>query len=305
MLLFYLAPIAVATWFLGTGFGVAMCALSVVAADVADIAAGVPAITIWNSLTSFCAYLIITILFRRVHLLLIEMDSRVKERTSALQQELARRQELEIEIARIGEEERGRVGRELHDSLGQHLTGTALLAQTVANQLEQTETNVQPTARRVVKLINEGIELTREIARGLYSSELDGDGLFSALDSFAMSISNETTRCRFTHEGTPPQSKELATHLYWIAREAATNAVKHGRPEHVDIHLNTKQNRFELVVRDDGESSFDGRPKDGIGLKVMAQRAQLAGGALRIENLGDGIVVQCSGPVSGEDDHGE
>src|SRR5205823_10412590 len=134
---------------------------------------------------------------------------------------------------------RNRVGRELHDSLGQHLAGTGLLAQTIANQLEKENNAIQPTARKVVKLIDRGIDLTREIARGLYSSELDGDGLFSALESLSRSVVNNQVKCEFEHSGKPPQSKELATQVYWVAREAVTNAIKHGRPQHVKIRLQT------------------------------------------------------------------
>src|SRR5437870_9609528 len=106
-----------------------------VTADVlSDLAAGLLGIAIWNCGSAFVAYLIFIFLLRRWHSLLSEMHLRVKERTADLQRELARRQQLEKEIAVVAEEERNRVGRELHDSLGQHLAGTGLLAETVANQ---------------------------------------------------------------------------------------------------------------------------------------------------------------------------
>ena len=180
------------------------------------------------------------------------MHLRVKERTADLQRELARRQQLEKEIAVVAEEERTRVGRELHDSLGQHLAGTGLLAETVANQLEKENNTIQPTARKVVRLIDQGIELTREIARGLYSSELDGDGLFSALESLSRSVGKSQVKCEFEHSGKPPRSKELATQVYWVAREAVTNALKHAQPQHVWIHLRTTDDYLRLKVEDDG-----------------------------------------------------
>ena len=123
-----------------------------------------------------------------------------------------------------------------HDSLGQHLTGTGLLAETVAKQLEKENSAIRITARKVVNLIEQGIELTREIARGLYSSELDGDGLFSALESLSRSASAGRVKCEFEHSGKPPRSKELATQLYWVAREAVTNALKHG-DDSLSFHL--------------------------------------------------------------------
>ena len=297
LLIFYLAPIAIGTWFLGIGFGIAIAILCVIATILADLAAGVPRVPVWNCGTAFVAYLIFSFLLRRWHSLLSEMHLRVKERTADLQRELARRQQLEKEIAVVAEEERTRVGRELHDSLGQHLAGTGLLAETVANHLEKENNTMQPTARKVVRLIDQGIELTREIARGLYSSELDGDGLFSALESLSRSVGKGQVKCEFEHSGKPPRSKELATQVYWVAREAVTNALKHGQPQHVWIRLRTTDDYLRLKVEDDGRGLSQSTREDGIGLKVMAQRAEIAGGRLRIEKAVQGTVVHCEIPL--------
>jgi signal transduction histidine kinase len=298
LLIFYLAPIAIGTWFLGIGFGIAIAILCVIATILADLAGGVPRVPVWNCGTAFVAYLIFSFLLRRYHSLLSEMHVRVKERTADLQRELARRQQLEKEIAVVAEEERTRVGRELHDSLGQHLAGTGLLAETVANQLDKENNIIQPTARKVVRLIDQGIELTREIARGLYSSELDGDGLFSALESLSRSVGKGQVKCEFEHSGKPPRSKELATQVYWVAREAVANALKHGQPQHVWIHLRTTDDYLRLKVEDDGRGLSQSTREDGIGLKVMAQRAEIAGGRLRIEKAVQGTVVHCEIPLS-------
>lgn len=298
LLIFYLAPVAIGAWFLGIWFGIAIALLSVIATVLSDLAAGLPHITFWNSGTAFVAYLIFIFLLRRWHSLLHEMHLRVKERTADLQRELARRQQLEKEIAVVAEEERNRVGRELHDSLGQHLTGTGLLAETIANQLEKENNAIRTTARKVVKLIDQGIELTREIARGLYSSELDGDGLFSALESLCRSASNARVTCEFEHNGKPPRSKELATQLYWVAREAVTNALKHAEPRNVRIQLQTTDDYLRLVVEDDGRGLRQDGGGDGIGLKVMAKRAELVGGTLRVEEAAQGTIVHCEIPLS-------
>ena len=300
LLIFYLAPVAIGAWFLGIWFGVTIALLSVIATVLSDLAAGLPHITFWNSGTAFVAYLIFIFLLRRWHSLLHEMHLRVKERTADLQRELARRQQLEKEIAVVAEEERSRVGRELHDSLGQHLTGTGLLAETIAHQLEKENSASRTTARKVVKLIDQGIELTREIARGLYSSELDGDGLFSALESLSRSASAGRVKCEFEHSGKPPRSKELATQLYWVAREAVTNALKHAEPRNVRIQLQTTDDYLRLKVEDDGCGLRQNAMRDGIGLKVMAKRAELAGGTLRVEEALQGTIVHCEIPL-GED----
>ena len=298
LLIFYLAPIAIGAWFIGFWFGIAIAVSCVIATIWADITGGMVRIVVWNCVTAFVAYLIFVFLLRRWHSLLSEMHLRVKERTADLQRELARRQQLEKEIAVVAEEERNRVGRELHDSLGQHLTGTGLLAETIANQLEKENSGSRTTARKVVKLIDQGIELTREIARGLYSSELDGDGLYSALESLCRSANNGRVRCKFEHTGKPPRSKELATQLYWVAREAVNNALKHAEPRNVRIQLQTTDDYLRLKVEDDGRGLRQDAMRDGIGLKVMAKRAELAGGTLRVEEAAPGTVVHCEIPLS-------
>jgi signal transduction histidine kinase len=300
LLIFYLAPVAIGTWFLGSWFGIIIAVFCVIATVLADMAGGPPRIVIWNCVTAFIAYLIFVFLLRRCHSLLSEMHLRVKERTADLQRELTRRLQLEKEIAVVAEEERNRVGRELHDSLGQHLTGTGLLAETIAIQLEKEHSAVRITARKVVKLIDQGIELTREIARGLYSSELDGDGLFSALESLSRSASAGRVKCEFEHSGRPPRSKELATQLYWVAREAVTNALKHAEPRNVRIQLQTTDDYLRLKVEDDGCGLRQNASRDGIGLRVMAKRAELAGGTLRVEEAPQGTIVHCEIPL-GED----
>jgi signal transduction histidine kinase len=149
-----------------------------------------------------------------------------------------------------------------------------------------------------VRLIDQGIDLTRKIARGLYSSELDGDGLFSALESLSRSVTSNQVKCEFEHSGKAPLSKELATQVYWVAREAVTNALKHAQPQHVRIHLQTTDDYLRLKVEDDGRGLSQSTMKDGIGLKVMAQRAVLAGGTLRVEKAAHGTVVHCEIPLS-------
>jgi two-component system CheB/CheR fusion protein len=143
-----------------------------------------------------------------------------------------------------------------------------MLAETIAHQLEKENSAIRITARKVVKLINQGIELTREIARGLYSSELDGDGLFSALESLSRSASVGRVTCEFEHSGKPPRSNELATQLYWVAREAVTNALKHAEPRNVRIQLQTTDDYLRLKVEDDGRGLRQDAMRDGIGLKV-------------------------------------
>jgi signal transduction histidine kinase len=302
MLLFYLGPIVMATWYLGVPVGILFSVLSVGAWIIADVAAGLPHIRIWNTLTAFAAYIIFVNVLARWHDLLKEMHLRVAERTAALQRELAARKRLEEEVAAVAEHERERLGRELHDSLCQHLAGTSLLAQTVANQLGLQEKSVGKNALKVVGLINQSIELTRRIAQGLFSSELQADGLARTLDALAESTSYEHhIACDFKRNGSVTLSQNVSSHLYWIAREAVTNAVKHARPTRITINLRNTGKIVELRVEDNGlgissDAEVDGK---GIGLKIMMQRAQLAGGHMRLQQANaHGTIVSCEIPTN-------
>ena len=304
MLLFYLAPIAIATWYCGVGWGGVIALLSVIAGLISDLAAGIPQLRSWNLACEFVAYLVFVFLVARWHELLSKMQSRVDQRTAALRQELATRRRLEKEISVVAEQERERLGRELHDSLCQHLVGTSLLAQTVAVQAGELDPNIGEKAHKVANLVDKGIELSREIARGLLSFELDTD-LLDALKGLARSITYERKiECRFESGADIPISREVANHLYWIAREAVINSAKHASATRILIQLDRSRTGLRLTVADDGSGLNNAdSSKSGIGMKVMRQRAHLAGGSLTISpNIPHGTLICCEVPIAFEDD---
>ncbi len=295
-LLLYLVPIAVATWYNGIALGVVVAALSVAADVISDVAAGNPNVAIWNTVTSFFYYIVFVVLLSRWHNLLNEMHRRVEERTADLQREIVARKSLEREIAKVTEHERRRLGLELHDSLCQHLTGTSLKAQTVVAQLQDNGSPVLETARKVVSLVERGIDIARDIARGLFSSELEGEGLIYALDVLAKTTSHQKQiECSFEHDTEVNVTPDKATQLYWIAREAVTNAVTHASPTRIIIRLRRAPSGIALSVEDDGGGlARPGGERNGIGLQVMTHRAELAGGALNTGRSDyGGAAIQC------------
>ena len=304
LLLFYLAPIAVATWYCGVRWGGLIAFLSVVAGVISDVAGGIPQLRTWNLACEFAAYLVFVFLLARWHELLAKMQSRVDERTAALRQELATRRRLEKEISVVAEQERERLGRELHDSLCQHLVGTGLLAQAVAVQTDELDPNIGKKAHKVANLVDKGVELSREIARGLLSFELDTD-ILDALNGLARSITYERKiECRFESGTDIPISREVANHLYWIAREAAINSAKHARATRILIRLDRFGTGLRLTVTDDGSGLNDAdRSNSGIGMKVMRHRAHLTGGLLTISsNIPRGTLICCEVPIASGDE---
>ncbi len=298
--LFYLAPIAAMTWFKNITWGIAIAAASVAAWVAADIMAGIPHVLTWNVATGFLAYAIFATTLASLRNALLETHLRVERRTAALNSELAARKKLESEIVAVAERERDRVGRELHDNLCQHLTGTSLIAQGVANEIAAGNCDVSSAAQRVVDLVNRANNLAREVARGLFSFELQDDGLASAVSSLAREVSRQSNiRCEVSEKLAVPVSKETATHVYWIVNEALMNAVRHGSAQNISIELTSRESTLNLTVKDDGKGfSVDSVNGDGIGLRIMKQRAQLASGSLDVTSGVSGTVVKGRLPLA-------
>src|ERR1043166_3793454 len=295
--LFYLIPISIGTWFVGLICGLMIATLSVVVWVMSDLAAGIPGVRIWNAGMALASYFAFAIVLYKLCTLLRELDQRVRDRTIALQREMAERERLDQEIAEIADRERRRLGQSLHDSVGQHLTGTALAAQVLREKLANRSAMEVPDAEKVVRYLEEGIDLTRNLARGFFSPELDADGLSVALQGLAENVSERFgVSCVFRGDDVVRvRDATTATQLYHIAQEATTNAVKHGHPKHIEIELVRKGPRLTLAVSDDGTGFPDKLPEPpGLGLRLMAHGAALIGGKFSVQrNRMGGTVVTC------------
>jgi signal transduction histidine kinase len=297
LLLFYLVPISLATWFGSFLIGLGIAVASVVAWIVSDLAAGIPAFGFWNAGMAFASYALFAGVLAKLRTLVGELDRRVQERTAALQREMVERQRLDQEIAQVADRERRRLGQDLHDRLGQHLTGTALAAQVLKEKLAAKSAPEVTDAEKLVHYIEEGIDLTRNLARGFFSPELEADGLSVALEGLAEDISERfAVNCIFHgDDAIPVHDSTVATQLYRIAQEAATNAAKHAAPKQVDIRITANDSELTLAIIDDGVG-FPDNPSDskGLGLRLMRHGAALIGGTFDVWRNGKhGTVTTC------------
>ena len=298
---FYLLVVGFATWFIGRGFGLIVSLLSVAVAITGDVKAGArystPFIPIWNATLLAASYAIVVWLLSMLRSLQRELEDRVLQRTVALTQEIGERERLEKEILEVGEEERRRIGRDLHDSLCQHLTGTALAGQVLEEKLAARSLAEASDANKVVELVENGITMARDLARGIYPVEVDAEGLMAAFQEFADNTSRwSRTSCVFKCDTPPVLVHEAitASHLYRIAQEATLNAIRHGNAGHIVISLIDRAGRPSLSIEDDGV----GLPDDwrhGLGTRIMAHRAAMIGADFSIEpNPTGGTFVKCS-----------
>ncbi len=297
LLLFYLLPISLAAWFGTPVFGFCIVILSVTAWAYANLAAGIPDIGFWTIVTVLVSYGLFAGVLWKLGTLMRELDRRVQERTKALEREVAERQRLDREIALVADRERRRLGQELHDSLGQHLTGTALAAQVLREKLAARSAPEVPEAERVVNYIEEGIEVARSLAHGFFSPELEAGGLVMGLQSLAQDIRERfRTVCVFEgREFISVPDSATATQLYRIAQEAATNSAKHAGAGQIIIQVETNGPELVLSVVDDGVGFPDNLPeKQGLGLRLMRHGAALIGASFDIRrNSGRGTIATC------------
>jgi signal transduction histidine kinase len=299
--LLYTLPIAAAAWLVSPGAGFALSLIGVGVWLAGDIAAGVVwdngFVPAWNAGVRLVCYSGLVAAVAGLRRLQQSLEQRVAERTEALRKQMAERERLEQELLRISERERTRFGQDLHDSLCQHLTGTAMAGKVLANTLARHELPEAQNAEKVVRLIETAIAHSRSLARGLSPVALHDGNLVEALREFAVSTS-ELFRVSCVLESpapAPSPDAETAAQLYRIAQEAVSNAVKHGRADRIVITL-TRENRGTLLkVEDNGVGLPDDLPRNGgMGLRIMSHRANRVGATFEVVRGGvGGTEVRC------------
>ncbi|HEY1548311.1 MAG TPA: ATP-binding protein [Kofleriaceae bacterium] len=188
-------------------------------------------------------------------------------------------------LADAAEHERKRIAQDLHDGLGAHLVGVALVAHSLP---------ASPARDDLDRLLREAIDHTREIARGLHSPTLELEGLGSALRELARRTEQVAKlTCRVELAGVVEPPRAVAVHLHRIAGEAVLNAVKHARAKSIDITLRGDASHIELEIRDDGIGIAE-RGAGGLGLELMANRAEALGATFAIEPGNPGTIVRCA-----------
>jgi len=221
--------------------------------------------------------------------------------------DVTERKRLEKAALEISAREQRRIGQDLHDDLGQHLTGIAFLSKVLQQRLAETSTPETMDAAKIVDLVNEAIRKTRELARGLLPVPPESSGLMSALERWAREVSDVFhLNCRLEcRTAVLIEEHSLADHLYYIAVEAVNNAIKHGRAKNIVIRLGERNRGGILMVEDDGDG-FDSSsaPAHGLGLSIMNYRAEIVGGSVEIQSTaGAGTVVTCLFPIGKQARH--
>lgn len=210
---------------------------------------------------------------------------------------------LERQILEISDREQARLGQEIHDGLCQQLVSLAFDANSLERELNECALPQAQIAARIAKFLDKAITEARQLARGLFPIRLDAQGLPSALEELARATRERFgVDCTFRASQTAAAAnKTMATHLYRIAQEAVTNAIRHGKARSIRLQLDDADERLELRVEDDGQGITAGKAvdSDGLGLHIMDYRARTIGGTFSFgPGAGGGISVCCCVPAA-------
>src|ERR1700691_2530239 len=222
--------------------------------------------------------------------------------------DITERKRLEKAILEISAEEQRRIGQDLHDGLGQHLTGIAFMSKVQEQKLAEKGLPEEADAARIVTLVNQAITKTRELAHGLLPVISDARGLTSALKRWALEVEDLfDISCSFwIDEPVLIHDASVSTHLYRIAQEAVNNAIRHGEAKNILISLIPGNGYGTLRIENDGTRLPQQSTGDsGLGMQIMKYRAGMIGGSLKVESgVSRGVTITCQFPLrQGDYDH--
>jgi signal transduction histidine kinase len=209
--------------------------------------------------------------------------------------------QLQKQVLEISEREQRRIGQDLHDGLGQQLTAIELMCQTIKNNpaVAGDRRRLQKELDRLSGYIRSAITQTRSLAHGLTPFKVESGGLEIALADLAETTrASSGIRCRF--QCASPivvADQKTATHLYRIAQEAVSNALRHSGASDIKISLACENKQLSLEVSDNGKG-FAKKPGTGMGLGMMSHRAEVIGAKLDVKSSGGkGTIVKCQLPI--------
>jgi signal transduction histidine kinase len=224
-------------------------------------------------------------------------ESRLASTVAVLKGEVEQRRRLEIELLTAVETERQRIGQDLHDDLCQRLGAIALLSGSLAKEVSVLDEKLGGKVGKIPSLVTETIGSCRNLARGLHPITLASAGLPAALAELAARVPVDV-KFHWPHSERIDFEPMLALHLYRIAEEAVTNAVKHAGAKCITIGLAILAGRPVLEIADDGKGIGQKLKTEGMGLRNMQYRANVIGGELMVEaRKGGGTCVRCTLPL--------
>ncbi len=217
-------------------------------------------------------------------------------------QDITERRRLADVLANVADQERARIGADLHDGLGQELTGLALLLQSLAARSRREGSALSGELRSLAQLASSSVASVRDMAHGMLPLALREGDFKGVLRNLARSTKRSFgihVSVRFRGEKAHWPNGRVAEHLYRIAQESITNALKHGRAKHVSISVHGTAAKISMSVADDGIGCDVTKISDGTGLQIMRHRARTLGGLVDVQRAPNrGMRILCVVPQS-------
>ena len=233
-------------------------------------------------------------------------DDSIGTGVSIAMRDITERRRLEREVLEISSRERQRIGQDLHDGLGQELTGVALMLRGLAKRVQQESPDSVAAINEIVALVNQSIEAARSLARGLLPVSTGNGSLSNALEALARRCADAYGMAvDFRGEIDPQMSvgEDEASHIYRIAQEALTNTARHGHASVATVSIVLNPRQFLLRIADDGigiDRPAGAAPGVGMGLRIMQYRASMIGARFQIvpnHPRGTVVIVTCEQPT--------
>jgi signal transduction histidine kinase len=304
--LFYVPPVAMATWFGGRRLGLVAAVASALASFTARVPEGAQFSHLltdsWNAATRLLIFSLGVWLLTVVRQQQDRLQKTIERKSAGLELAMAERALAEREVLEAGAREQKRIAYDLHDDLGQQLVGIAFKAKLLSDKLQSNNPGEAEEAATIARLANDAARQTRLTARKLDNAASAAD-LKTTLPKLAAAI-QETCRVRVsvnTSAYSIPVGVPVAVQLYRIAQEAVHNAVEPGRADAVEIYLVSHPPHVVLTVRDTGCGYDDASvAEQGMGFRIMGSRAQSVGGSCEVQSRQGGVTLICRVPIDGE-----
>lgn len=191
--------------------------------------------------------------------------------------DITKSKQLEKQLMKVGDKERQEIGQNLHDDLCPHLIGIAGLVTALKGDLDSANQEGLVLADKIVHLIDDAIGKTRILARGLCPVHFVSHGLSAALEELIQYFEyiREVKFDIQVDDSIEFHDNTVATHLYYIAREAVYNAVKHSEGDTIKLFMRKEDGFVHLCIQDNGKGMDTKMRSRGIGLQIMAYRASI------------------------------
>lgn len=216
--------------------------------------------------------------------------------------DITEQQRLQHHLMEAIEQEQARIGHDLHDGVGQLLTGIGALVEMLQLRLKGTE---ESEAARIHELVRQAIQQVRQLSRNMSPTAIQHRDLAASLELLADTVRTSFRReCTFiTEMEVKVTDSSISSHLFRIAQESINNAIRHGNPTHIEISLRQEgPTQAVMEIYNDGRA-FDCRPGfEGIGLRVMHYRASLIHADFSVNCPPEGGVrITCKFPLPSEE----